>query len=442
VRVWGTAGTGREVVVEFGGRSVRGRADEGGRFEVRLPAMEGSAKAGELVAREEGGDEERLEDVVVGDVWVCSGQSNMEWPLWKAATGPADAVAAKDSLIRAFVVPRKVRERETTEVRGEWVAGYPEAMAGFSAVGYYFAQEIRKDQRVPVGLVGAYWGATPAEAWTPRGDLAGEVLGPIAGRHEKLVREGKPQARGFQEPGVLWNGMVRPLVPMSVRGVLWYQGENNASRAEQYGVLFPAMIRAWRREFGQEGMPFLFVQLANYRERKGTPGESEWAELREAQDEALKLPGVGRAVAIDNADPENPNNIHPHDKRTVGHRLALAARGMVYGEDVVWRGPTFEGMEADGGTVRVRFGNVGGGLVAKGGGRVKGFAVAGEDRKFVFVDGVIEGDSVVLTTPLPRVAAVRYGWADNPEVNLYNAAGLPAGPFRTDEWPGVTAGRR
>jgi sialate O-acetylesterase len=238
-------------------------------------------------------------------------------------------------------------------------------------------------------------------------------------------------------PTVLYNAMLAPLVPFAIRGAIWYQGESNASRAYQYRTLFPIMIRDWRRAWGRV-FPFYFVQLANWRPRKEQPSESDWAELREAQAMTLREPQTGMAVAIDIGG----EDLHPRNKLDVGHRLAAWALADVYGEKDVPSGPLFDRVSIDGDKVRIRFKH-GSGLKTNDGGPVKGFAIAGADRKFVWAEARIEGQTVVVWNPsISKPVAVRYGWADNPAVNLYNGAGLPASPFRTDDWPGVTVSQR
>jgi len=234
--------------------------------------------------------------------------------------------------------------------------------------------------------------------------------------------------------------MIAPLIPYGIRGVIWYQGESNASRAYQYRTLFPAMIRDWRRNWGQGEFPFLFVQLANFMQTSPQPSESAWAELREAQLMTLSLPNTGMAVIIDIGEAAD---IHPKNKQDVGKRLALWALAKTYGKDIVYSGPLYKSMEIKGGKVVLHFDHVGTGLVAKGGEPLKGFAIAGKDRKFVWADARIVGDTVVVSSPeVPEPVAVRYAWADNPVCNLYNEQGLPASPFRTDDWPGVTAPKK
>jgi sialate O-acetylesterase len=229
--------------------------------------------------------------------------------------------------------------------------------------------------------------------------------------------------------------MVAPLTPAAIKGAIWYQGESNASRAYQYRTLFSAMIRDWRRAFGQGDFPFELVQLANFMARRAEPGESEWAELREAQSMALALPNTGMAVAIDIGETDS---IHPLNKQDVGRRLALAALANAYRREGEFSGPVYRSIESEGPRVRLRFDHAAG-LAARNGGPLKRFAITGNDRRFVWAEALIEGESVVMSSAaVPQPVAVRYGWADNPDVNLVNGAGLPASPFRTDDWPGLT----
>jgi sialate O-acetylesterase len=239
---------------------------------------------------------------------------------------------------------------------------------------------------------------------------------------------------------VLYNGMIAALIPYAIKGAIWYQGESNANRAYQYRTLFPALINDWRSRWGYD-FPFLFVQLANFKEVSPEPTESDWAELREAQAMALTLPRTGMAVAIDVGE---ANDIHPANKQAVGHRLALVARNLAYGEKIVASGPTFQSMNITGSKVRLKFKNIGSGLQVKdGSGVIKGFAVAGADKKFHWATATQEGQEIVLTSPaVPTPVAVRYAWATNPEGNLYNKEGLPTAPFRTDQWDGVTLGKK
>jgi len=234
--------------------------------------------------------------------------------------------------------------------------------------------------------------------------------------------------------------MIAPITPFAIRGAIWYQGESNAGRAYQYRTLFPLMIRNWRNAWGEGDFPFYFVQLANWQPIKPDPGESEWAELREAQTITLKEPQTGMAVIIDIGD---TNDIHPRNKTDVGHRLALWALANTYGQKMEYSGPLFSSFSTEGDKVRVKFTHTAGGLKTSDGSAPKGFAIAGEDHKFVWADAQISGDSIVLSSKdVAKPVAVRYAWADNPVTNLYNKIDLPASPFRTDDWPGVTVSRK
>jgi sialate O-acetylesterase len=432
--LWGTAPPGASVGLAFTGPGdmhvARVRVQKpDGRWIAEVPALPaGGPWTVKLDAGEHGSAE--LRDVWFGDVWICSGQSNMEWPLAESANAESEIAAATQPRVRLFQVEKRVSAAPQAACAGKWTVCDPQSAASFSAVGYHFGSALARDLERPIGLIQAAWGGTPAEAWTMRAFLDGEAFAPILERappHESWT------------PCGLFNGMIAPLAQLSLRGAIWYQGESNAERAEQYRELFPAMIRSWRQAFGREDLPFLFVQLASFKPRQPEPGESDWAELREAQAMALALPHTGMALAIDVGDAED---IHPRDKRTVGERLALEALRVAYGRDVASRGPTFRSLHIDGGSVRVELDHAEG-LATTDGGPPAGFALAGEDRVFHWAEAELTDGAVVLRSPaVPTPVAVRFAWADNPAHNLKNAAGLPAVPFRTDDWPGVTAGRR
>ena len=624
VRIWGNANAGEPVTVTLDKKSSNTVADAQGRWHVWI----GPLKAGgpfELTVK--GANLIAIKNVLIGEVWVCSGQSNMEWPLVNTVGGAEAVAQANHPEMRLFTVTHHTSASPLTDLQGRWVVTTPDEAAHFSAVGYFFGRELQQRLKVPVGLIDSSWGGTPAEAWTSHEALSsipelkpileryesslnalpqtketyaralaqweeknlyidagnkGEALGyadpaasttdwsrmdlpqqietagllidgaiwfrkavdlpeswagkdlvlnltPVddhdvtyfngskigstgretpnsymvprrylvpgsqvhAGRNVVAVRvfdsagEGgfsrggamsigpagateaeviplrgswdykvelalepkrpdwgsRPEAVGVSNqnnPSVLYNAMLAPLVPFAIRGAIWYQGESNAGRAYQYRTLFPVMIRNWRRAWGHE-FPFYFVQLANWRAGKAEPGESDWAELREAQAMTLREPQTGMAVTIDIGD---ENDLHPRNKLDVGRRLAAWALAGTYGQNVIPSGPLFDRYTIEGNKVRIRFKH-GIGLKTIDGGPIKGFAIAGEDRSFVWADAQIEGDSVIVSSPtILKPVAVRYGWADNPGANLYNKTGLPASPFRTDDWPGVTAARR
>ena len=605
IPVWGYAEPGQRIQVALAGQSVETSVDAGGKWLARLGPY---PAGGPHVLTVTGPKSVEVQDILVGDVWICSGQSNMEWPLSLANNAENEIKSATNPRIRLFTVPKKIALEPTTSVEASWRVCSPEAAAGFSAVGYFFGRELQRELNVPIGLINSSWGGTVAEAWVSAGSLEAmpdfqkpleqiaaekadsgkppvkfEVamanwwkkndpgsseqpawsdpkfdgsgwktmklpthwedgglpdfdglvwfrkeialpeawdgkpatisLGAIddrdttfvngvevgqmnewnaprnykipagvlkAGRNVIAVRaldtagpggfSGEPKEmtlalRGVDkidpitlagewtykastplgelstppEPmgsnpnkvTVLYNGMIAPLKPFPIKGAIWYQGESNTGRAEQYRKLLPTLIKDWRASFEVGDFPFEIVQLANFLEAREEPGESSWAELREAQYLTTRaLPNVGLALAIDIGDAAD---IHPRNKQDVGRRLALNALASAHGQDVEFSGPVYQAKEVKGKTIRLTFDHVGGGLVAKGGEKLEGFAVAGADGKYVWADAVIDGDAIVVSSPkVEKPANVRYGWADNPTCNLYNQAGLPAIPFRTD----------
>jgi sialate O-acetylesterase len=625
VRVWGRAEPGERVTVTFRGDRAAATADARGSWEVYVGPHEAGGPFELTVA---GRNTLTFRNVLVGEVWVCSGQSNMEWSLVNAQDGAKEAAAADYPFIHLFTVAKKTSERPLDDVEGRWVVTTPKEAAQFSAVGYFFGRELHRRLGVPVGLIHTSWGGTPAEAWTSRAALAADAsLKPILERYDReladlprLQREyerardewarvsvmedpgNKGEALGYARPGhddagwkrmrlpqlwesagldvdgvvwfrrelevpaawagrdltlklgaiddfdttyfngervgstgadtpsawvaprlyrvpgplvragrntlavrvfdrvggggfvggemtlapagdasaegvaldgewlykeeatvpsrpidysrqpqppgpanpnsptVLYNAMLAPLFPYAIRGAVWYQGESNAGRAQQYRTLFPAMIRDWRAAWGLGDFPFYFVQLANWKARPEDSTDSEWAELREAQALTMRAaPNTGMAVAIDIG---NPDDIHPRNKLDVGLRLARWALADAYGMKLEKSGPLYESYKVEGERVRVRFTHAGG-LKTRDGAAPRGFYVAGADRRFVPAEARIEkGGVVVWSKGVTAPVAVRYAWADNPAADLYNSEGLPASPFRTDDWPAVTAGRR
>lgn len=632
VPVWGKADPGEEVTVTLAEQSKRATADANGDWTVKLDPLRAG---GPWTFEAKGKNTVKLQDVMLGEVWICSGQSNMEFQTVQARDGAGEVSRANYPQIRLFHVPNHGSADEQRDTPGQWVVCSPQTVGDFSAVGYFFGREVHQRLGgVAVGLIQSAVGGTPAESWTPTEELAKHPeTKPILDRWEtdkaaypalkasfdqrikewratyqseparpaetagwekeqldpstwsaikapgawqdkanwkhngvvwmrkefdvpadwaghdlvlelgriddrdityfngqevgrtwadnplavfvhrkytvpaKLVKPGKnvlairvwdsgmigglmgdpgemrarseslpgqpvslegdwkwkvekqvdvpPQPQEPRGPGnmwtpsALWNAMVRPLVPYGIKGVIWYQGESNADRAEQYQTLFPAMIDSWRKAWAQpeEGgtFPFLFVQLANFSNWHADPkdpADSTWAELREAQLKTLAAsPNTGQAVTVDIGDPAD---IHPKDKQTVGRRLALAAMAQAYGrQELAFTGPTLERVDVEGDHVRLQF-RPGAERLEQHGSDMTGFAIAGEDHKFYWARAYIEGvDRVVVhSDQVKRPVAVRYGWADNPQVSLYNSAGLPASPFRTDSWPGITAGKR
>lgn len=449
--IWGTADKGEKVVVKFREAEASAVADEEGRWSVKIAS---GAAGGPFDLTIEGKNAVHYKNVLVGEVWVCSGQSNMEWTV--NSCSESDKTFAKSAPhnpnLRMYTMKRIPLAAPTTETAGTWTDAKPETVGGFSAVGYFFGRDVQKALNVPVGLIHTSWGGTRAEAWTRKEVLDAHPF--FKHEHANPQKGGNPNA-----PSALYNGMIAPAVNYAIKGAIWYQGESNAGGAWKYRTLFPLMIENWRKDWGVGDFPFYFVQLAPFTQVAKTPGESTWAELREAQLLTLKLPNTGMAVITDAGD---EYDIHPTPKKPVGERLALIARARDYGEKIVYSGPVYKSMKLDGSKVVLSFDHVGGGLTSKelevtllhpnakkaGAWRVKegtegaplvGFTIAGSDKKFVPAKAVIVGDNVVVSAEgVAEPVAVRYGWANHPVVNLFNKEGLPATPFRTDEFPGIT----
>jgi sialate O-acetylesterase len=472
IPVWGTAAPGEKISVSMAGHSVTTKAKSDGRWRLRLPSLKAGGPHTLTIAAKD--RTLTIEDVLIGDVWVCSGQSNMEWPLKSSCNGDAEVAEANHPQLRLYTVPQKVADTPQDTCGGQWMECTPESAESFSAIAYFFGRHLHTELGVPIGLFDTSWGGTPAESWTSQRALAKhEELASIVEawdgvlEHYPLAKaeydgqladweaaKAQAEAKGETapppppmpmgpghpwQPSGLYNGMIHPLIPYGIRGAIWYQGESNTDRAYQYRVLFPAMIRDWRKNWGQGAFPFLFVQLANFMDVREEPvSGSLWAELREAQSMTLKLRHTGMAVAIDIGEAED---IHPRNKQDVGKRLALAALRVAYKQDLPYSGAVYASKSIRGSEVKLRFKNTFGGLRTLDGGPLKGFAITGEDRHLVWADARIEGDTVIVSSSkVAKPVAVRYAWADNPECNLYNGAGLPASPFRTDTWAGLSSG--
>ena len=464
VPVWGEAAPGEKVSVAFAGQTLTTAADPAGHWQVKLTPLQASTQSRELVVS--AANALTVHDVLVGDVWVCSGQSNMERQLGlRNGQKPLDnwekeVADANYPLIRHFAVARTPSDTPKTETAGKWDVCSPATVAQFTAVGYFFGRDLQQAIHVPIGLIHSSWGGSPAEKWiSPEGmasdfpeglavqkkavDEYGAALEKYKAEEADLIKKwgeaaaaakaaGAPEPRKpgpprdpllvQNQPSSLYQGMIAPLIPYAIRGVIWYQGESNVGRHQQYRTLFPAMIRDWRKHWGQGDFPFLFVQLAPY---KGSSPE-----LRDAQLYTWSAtPNTAMVVITDLGDADN---IHPTNKAPVGARLALAARALACGEKVEYSGPRFTALKIEGAKATLQFDHLGGGLVAKGG-DLRGFTITADGKTFVPATASVEGDSVVVTAPsVPAPVAVRYAWANVPDCNLYNRAGLPASPFRTD----------
>lgn len=467
--IWGQAAPGENISLSVNNQTVRVVSDKDGRWQTQLPAQKAG---GPFDLRVSGQNTLTLRDVYFGDVWLLSGQSNMEFgnkSILKPKVFAAESAAANDPELRFFSVKKNPQTAPTRDVGGAWRASTPQSMAPFSATGYFFGRALRRKLGVPIGLIGSYWGGTQSESFTSFEAMVKhspelkayweEKLASYPANKQQYDEKTLPQwqvaadnakAKGHplpekprkplgspsskDRPGALFNGMIAPLIPLSLKGVAWYQGESNADTLEEalaYQTLFPLLINDWRAQWKQE-LPFLWVQLANHRRVQKNPVEPRawWPYAREAQTFALSLPATGMALAIDIND--EPNNIHPSDKITTGERLAAVALATVYGENLPYTGPLFEQIQIEGSTVRVRFKHTDGGLKARGE-TLRGFAIAGKSGQFVWADARIDGEGVVLSSAqVTKPLAVRYSWADNPIGNLFNGAGLPASPFRSD----------
>jgi sialate O-acetylesterase len=460
VRIWGTAAPGESVGVSFQGQEVKAATRGDGKWEAWLKPLSAAGPLEMTI------NDLTIRDVLVGEVWVGSGQSNMEFVLANAVNHDAEIAEARYPLIHVFHVKKAVGEKPADDVAGVWEVCDPRSVPRFSAVEYFFGRHLHQALHVPMGLIESDWGGTPAQAWTSHPALEADpalkfVLDdwdriltnyPAAKQQydqrlevwnqavEKAKADGSkapnrppaPQGPGHPNtPSGLYNAMIAPLIPYAIRGVIWYQGEANASEAHAYRYrrLFADMIQDWRDRWGEGDFPFLFVQLANF---KANPW---WPVLRESQTETLRLRNTGMALAIDIGE---SNDIHPKNKQDVGRRLALAALHVAYGKELEYSGPMFRQAVPDGDGLRVYLTHAEG-LQAKGGGAVTGFTVAGADGQFVPADVKIDGSSVVVrSAQVANPTAVRYAWADDPVCNLVNQAGLPAVPFRSDrqESPG------
>jgi sialate O-acetylesterase len=607
IPLWGKAEAREQLTITFDSQTFKTRADREGNWQVSLPAL----AAGGPYLLNVTGKSGRLDfdNILIGDVFLCGGQSNMEWPLRRLPTAEKEAMTANYPQIRLIKIQHdQALQPQDDVLPTSWQECSPQTVMDFSAIAYFFARHLHREQGVPIGLISSNWGGTPVESWISaeklaeypqmqnilqmyqqeemslgklriqhaqnwekyrlesydndpgtreawyassydytdwptmelpavwdqwalqsydgsvwfkrnfelpaawagenlmlylgaiededkvwvNGELIGETTGsgvfrryqipanllqsnnqitirvadmggpggfhgsagdfylsPVLAQDQRLYLDGSwhyQKALSRQDmptpmhhlPATLYNAMIAPLAPYALKGMIWYQGESNEARAKEYAGLFPDMIQQWREAWGAE-VPFAFVQLANYRPPSERPGNSAWAELREAQAEALKLPNTAMAVITDAGEADN---IHPANKQDVGKRLALGMRKIAYGEDLVFSGPTFASIRVEGGQAKVTFKNVGSGLLVKDKyGYLKGFTIAGEDREWHFAKAEISGpDEVTVYHPdVDKPVAVRYAWADNPdEANLYNVEGLPAAPFRTDDWPGVT----
>jgi sialate O-acetylesterase len=386
----------------------------------------------------------QLKDVMIGDVWVTAGQSNMMYAVRKTLNANVEIAAANYPQIRQFKMDNAESLQPMDDYKNaKWRVCSPKTVGDFTAVGYFFAREIHRNENIPIGIINISRGGSNIESWISvdafekSGDFDALTASLKNYITDSLFRaDGKTKVNNY--PGLLFNGMINPIVTLPIKGVVWYQGEANIGRAYEYRKAFALLINDWRERWGIGDFPFYFAQLSSYKGNNGTSNNgSMWAELRESQAEALTLPNTGMAVTIDVGDPED---IHPKNKQDVGQRLAAIALYKTYGRSIAWSGPALKSMSIEDNKIRISFEHVFGGLVAKGD-ALHGFEIAGSDGKFYPAVAEIDKDHILIRSENIKVpAAVRYAWADNSSAaNLYNKAGFPAAPFRTDEWKGVTA---
>jgi len=450
VPIWGKADPGEKITVTAGDHAASTTAGTDGKWRIDLAPF--TANATPIAVTIVGHNTITLEDVLVGDVWLGAGQSNMYFPLAPTGWGIGDIDSAKtiansaDPQLRLFVVAEKASVTPVDDVKGRWVLSSPQTVANFSAVAYDFAHNLRQAYHQPVGMIVASVGGTPAQAWTSLDGL--QKAPPFQPELDAYHRTASNAAHGtpdHQTPTVLFNGMIAPLVPLSIKGVIWYQGEQDQHHAANYRRLFPRLITDWREKWGRGDFPFLYVQVAKY----GMVVANNWCLLQEAQMTGLALPNTGMATAFDLG---NTYDVHPGDKIDVANRLMLTARRVAYGEKVDDSGPVFDKMEIQGNKVILSFTHTANGLVigqpphpipgelpisTK---ELQGFTISGADKKFAYAHAEIEDGKVVLSSfEVQKPAAVRYAFSNSTSANLYNTDGLPCLPFRTDNWADVVS---
>jgi len=524
VPVYGWADAGELVIVDFMGKTYKATTGTDGKWSMKL----GSYKAGGPYQMRVRGNNTEItySNILIGDVWLASGQSNMEFGIQTEQHG-ADAIArATDNQIHFFYVPMNLSLTPQYDIvkqspdwpNGKWLVCSPQVLAdtrfawhGFSAVGLYFAEQLRKSEKVPMGMIGSYCGGTPVQGWISEEGLKQEPAftryadtrqrladnfdeasktyphrqelyrdslktwtAEVGDAFNQAIKQWEMDAAaakannqpapvrpkplrpapvqpvdplgGYQSPTLCYNGVIAPLVGYGMKGVIWYQGESNGDRmddAVEYKDLFPRMIQDWRAKWGLGDFAFLFMQLPNFRGAAVTPSQDAWPWVREGQAKTLSLPNTGMATITDVGE---PLDVHPTNKLVPGNRLALVAQNKVYGHRVVSSGPVYKSMKVEGNKIVISFDEthkgltaaslVGDDVVNSDSLELKGFGIAGNDHKFYWAKAILKGNSVIVwADEVPNPAAVRYDWADNPPGNLYNKNGLPARPFRTDNWP-------
>ena len=447
--VWGFAAPGDSVTVKpsWAKKASTAKADENGKWRttIKTPKAGGPFQ----IQIKSGKQTKVLKDVLAGEVWICSGQSNMQWKL--GGFGPdffkADVDKANHNNIRFCQVPQQIALAPQDDLDAKWSACTPKTALKFSAVAYFFGDKLREELDVPIGLISTNWGGSSAEAWTHPETLKKQFpeFNDFSNRYPEFIKDTgmvydrntkinpRPKGLNHRSPAVLYNKMIEPLIPFSVRGTIWYQGESNVTQAIQYRKLFPAMIESWRQQWRQNELPFYFVQIAPF-QYKQNPYSAAF--LREAQTYALKMPNTGMVVTMDIG---NTTNIHPKQKKPVGERLALQALAKTYGKtDLVCDGPSYVSSKVQGNKMRLTLADLGGGLATQDDQPLSTFTIAGNDKVFHEATAEIDGDTIVVSSPeVKKPVAVRFAWGSADHPNLINKEGLPASSFRTDDWAPV-----
>ncbi len=434
VRIWGTANPGETVTVSLRDRTATAVAGKDNSWAVKLPPLE---KGGPFDMMIRGKNTIVVHNILVGEVWVASGQSNMEWPLANCLDGSKEIAAANFPQIRLFTVEPRWSETPLTDVKGRWVACDPKTVPGFSGVAYFFGRKVHQQTKMPVGLILCARYATRMEPWSNWDTQVNEATlkGTVVNWKRNLAEDVAAKRQSspdflFNRPAGLFHGMILPLSKFTIRGVIWYQGESNTDNAYLYSLLFPAMIRDWRIAWNQGDFPFLYVQLAGIGpvQPELLKDRSAWAEVRDVQLRTLRSPNTAMVVSLDTCD----GSLHPVNKQEIGNRLALAAEAIVRGSKTPYSGPLYQSMTVEKNKIRLHFTHTDSGLTFKTPEKFTGFMIADEKGKFIRAEAKIDGDTVfVWSDKISKPAAVRYAWSDYPQLTLFNNAGLPASPFQT-----------
>ncbi len=476
IKVWGWAEPGEGISVKLGDQSAQTTVDKDGIWEIVLEAMTAAKNPHKMTISGTQSRAVELEDILIGEVWVCSGQSNMEWEMWQTHSPTPEIRRADYPSIRLFHVPRKASPYPLDDVEAEWKLCSPETARDFSAVAYYFGLELHRELDVPIGLISTRWGGTRIEPWTPAAGFrsvpeVSDILAEMKAsddEHRNALKGFLPELRKWiersdsalsggevlpvppdiplhplqnpQAPTALYNAMVHPLIRFAIRGAIWYQGEANRNDGLIYAKKMEALIKGWRTVWGLGDFPFYYVQLAPYNygyivddEESDALDFDRLPLIWEAQRQALKIPNTGMAVTTDIT---NLYDIQPKNKKEVGYRLSLCPWALTYGKkDLVYSGPLYKSMTIEGDKIRLRFDHVGSGLISLDDRPLTWFAIAGEDHIFYKARAEIDGDSVLVwCEKVPAPTAVRLGWHQLATPNIGNREGLPASPFRTDRW--------